>query len=372
MKKALLIVPRARRQHLDEALSLAESANYKVVGLVTVRNEWRVNNGVLAETLKIAKESGAEAIIYYGNLQPSSAFKMMKETGLKVIDRVELILEIFSEHAGSKEARLQIEMAKIKHEIPMVRELIRRSKMGEYPGFLGPGGYAIDSYYRHLTKRLARIRRELERIRLTIKERAEKRRHGGMIHVSIVGYASAGKTSIFNRITGESKPVGDKYFTTLHPKHKSVHVGGAKAIFIDTVGFIRDVPPEVIEAFYSTLEEITLSDALIFVVDASEPERDLADKFRAGLRILEEIGAGWIPMVVGLNKIDLLDPAEYERKKAAVKNILGMLSRNAQIIPVSAKTGAGIEELSSASIKVAVGAEPCTRQAGTVEYSCSG
>ena len=370
MKKALLIIPRARRHQIDEALALAESANYKVAGIVKARDEWRINKGVLAETVKAARDNGVDAIIYYGNLQPSSAFKVMKEAGVRVIDRVELILEIFSEHAGSREARLQIEMAKIKHELPMIRELIRRSKMGEYPGFLGPGGYAIDSYYRHLTRRLAKIRRELEKIRLTIKERAEKRRHGGMIHVSIVGYASAGKTSIFNRITGESKPVGEKYFTTLHPKHKLVKLGGVKAIFIDTVGFIRDVPPEVIEAFFSTLEEVSLSDSLIFVVDVSEPERDLREKLRAGLKTLADIGASSIPMVVGLNKVDMVDPLDYERKSYMVREILYSLSRESPIIPVSARTGEGLEELSRASIAVALGVETCTQQISMAGSLC--
>lgn len=353
MDKAVMIIPRSMLGHLDEALALAETAGYRIVWTVKTRHHRRVGKGLVEEVAERVREYGAEAVIFYGDIQPSSRFMLMKATKARVIDRVMLILEIFARHAGSREAKLQIEMARIRHEIPMVRELVRRSKMGEYPGFLGPGGYAIDSYYRHLTRRLAKIRRELEEVRRIRGQRFRSRSRSGLVHVSIIGYASAGKTSLFNLITGERKPVGPEYFTTLHPKHRAVSVGGVRIAFVDTVGFIRDVPPEVVEAFYSTLEEITMSSAAIFVVDISEPLSDIREKISAGLETLSKIGAHGLPIVIAANKVDLVED-EMEERVGYVEDLSkgvggGMIEA---VIPVSAKTGYGVNELLDAVIGV--------------------
>ena len=363
MDKAILIIPRAMEGHLDEALALAETAGYRVVWTTRTRHPRRVGRGLVEELTSRVAEHGVEAVIFYGDIQPSSRFLLMKATRARVIDRVMLILEIFARHAGSREAKLQIEMARIRHEIPMVRELVRRSKMGEYPGFLGPGGYAIDSYYRHLTKRLARIRRELEELRRVRGQRFRSRSRSGMAHVSIIGYASAGKTSLFNRITGESKPVGPEYFTTLHPKHKAITIGSHRIAFVDTVGFIRDVPPEVIEAFYSTLEEITMSDAAIFVIDASEPVSYIREKLSAGLETLAKIGAHGLPIVIAANKIDLVPPGELASRVSLVKDLASGLDHGSieAVIPVSARTGYGIEELLGTIVEVARAAPKARR-----------
>ncbi|MCE4602740.1 MAG: GTPase HflX [Desulfurococcales archaeon] len=355
MDKAVLIIPRIMESHIDEALALAETAGYRIVWTTRTRHPRRVGRGLVEEVASRASEYGVEAVIFYGDIQPSSRFLLMKATRARVLDRVMLILEIFARHAGSREAKLQIEMARIRHEIPMVRELIRRSKMGEYPGFLGPGGYAVDSYYRHLTKRLARIRRELEELRRVRGQRFRSRSRSGMAHVSIIGYASAGKTSLFNRITGESKPVGPEYFTTLHPKHKAVNVRGSRIAFVDTVGFIRDVPPEVIEAFYSTLEEITMSDAAIFVIDSSEPVSYIREKLTAGLETLAKIGAHGLPIILAANKVDLVPPGELKNRIKLIEGLARDLSQGSieSIIPVSARTGQGINILLEAVVEVA-------------------
>lgn len=281
---------------------------------------------------------------------------MMKEARVRVVDRVTLILEIFALHAGSREAKLQIEAARIRHELPLIREMIRRSKMRELPGFLGPGGYAIDSYYRHLTRRLAKIRRELEEQRRIRRQRTSKRSRQGIYHVSIVGYASAGKTSIFNRLTGESRRTGEEYFTTLYPKHKAVSIGGVRVALADTVGFIRDVPPEVIEAFYSTLEDIAESDAIVFVIDSSEDSKTVREKFTAGLDILARIGANGIPLIVALNKVD---------KTVDVDSIVSIIMEESNrypwpvsgIVPVSALTGYGLDKLVGLVAEVLLGHE---------------
>lgn len=339
---AYLVIPR-RGEDLEEAIALAETAGYRIVRVWKSRYPNRLGRGLIEEIARRAAEEKPDKIIFYGDLQPSSHFKLVKESRVPVIDRVQLILEIFAMHAGSKEAKLQIEMARIRHEIPLVREWIRRSKMGELPGFLGPGGYAVDAYYRHLTGRLARLRRELEALRRVRRTRLEARRAAGLRHVSIVGYASAGKTTLFNRLTGLDKPVGPEYFTTLHPKHASIRLGGEKVVITDTVGFIRRVPPEVIEAFYSTLEEITYSDAVVFVVDVSEHPSRVREKMISGFETMARIGAVGMPVIVAANKIDSAGPMLEESLNVA-RDVAEEYA-DGVVIPISARRGENIDLL---------------------------
>jgi len=339
------VIPRSLEDHLEEARVLASIAGYEVIRVWRSRYTWRLGRGLIEEIARRAGEEKPSTIIFYGSPRPSTVFLLVKESRVRVIDRVSLILEIFAKHAGSREALLQIEMARIKHELPLVREWIRRSKLGELPGFLGPGGYAIDSYYRHLTSRLARIRRELDELRKLRRVRVTGRRELGIPHVAIVGYASAGKTSIFNALTGENRRVGPEYFTTLQPKHKAIEVNGAKVILIDTIGFIRDVPPEIIEAFHTVLEEIKYSDAIIFVVDIAEEDRVVREKVEAGFKTLSRIEALGLPVVIAANKIDLISESELERKLKLLESIASKYVLEPKIAPISALKRVGLENL---------------------------
>ena len=159
-----------------------------------------------------------------------------------------------------------------------------------------------------------------------------------------MGYASAGKTSLFNALTGENRPVGPEYFTTLQPKHKGVTVDGARLVFADTVGFIRNVPPEIIEAFHATLSEIRYSDAILFVIDVSEPLRDMLGKLEAGVDTLARIGALGIPMVIAANKVDAAGEGLAERL-AALRDEALRLPGQPPVVPVSARTGEGLDLL---------------------------
>jgi len=353
MNKAYLIIPKRDSHALPEAVTLAETAGYQIARVWKSRYPNRVGRGLIAEIASHAEQDRPSVIIFYGNPQPSAVYKLMLETRTRVIDRVQLILEIFVKHAGSREAMLQIEMARIKHELPLVRELIRRSKMGELPGFLGPGRYAIDSYYRHLTSRLAKLRRELEKLRKLRSARIETRRHAGMLHVAITGYASAGKTTLFNKLTGLSKPTGPEYFTTLHPKHYRVRVSGRDVVFIDTVGFIRDVPPSIIEAFYSTLEEVASSDSIIFVVDISEDFQSIREKLLAGFETLSRIGAIGKPIIIAANKIDLLSEDELDERLSLIKAEALALGA-VRVIPVSAAKEVNVKRVAEDAVSAAL------------------
>lgn len=334
--------------HEREALAIAESAGYEVVKVVRRSKEGRRLSDYMARKIsEEAERSGASVIIYYGNLEPSSIYRLEKESRRRVLDRVMIILEIFALHAGSKEAKLQIEMARLRHELPLVREYITRAKMGEQVDFLGPGRYAFEAYERHITSRIARIRRELEELRRQVAVRDLVRKESGMALVGIVGYASAGKTSLFNVLTGESQKVGPEYFTTLHPKHKAVTYDGVKVMWVDTVGFVMDVPPEIVESFYSTLQEAALSDVLVFVVDASEPLDVVRNKVLSGVELLGKLNALSKPVVFALNKIDLVPQDAVEKIASVIKSVSPFFSESSSIVPVSAKYGTNVDRLVS-------------------------
>lgn len=344
-ERALLLLSKNFLNHYNEAVALAETAGYEIVEVKKLRREKKIGKGKINEIKKAVEEGKITSIIYYGDIQPSSLFKLEKETRTKIIDRVMLILDIFALHAGSKEAMLQIEMAKIKHELPFMREYIRRSKMGELVGFLGPGNYGIDAYRKQQTSRLSRIKEALEEIRRREHERAMRRKMLGMTIASIVGYASAGKTSLFNAITNENKKVGKEYFTTLYPKHKMVVYRDKKVLFVDTVGFIREVPPEVVEAFYSTLEEVSLSDVIVFVVDMSEDAEVINEKIIAGGEILRKLNASSRPIIFALNKVDMVDNNTIEKKLDTIKKISLKIKPDAEMVMVSATNKIGIEKV---------------------------
>ncbi|MEM4677681.1 MAG: GTPase HflX [Acidilobaceae archaeon] len=339
------MIPKRAADQLEEALALAETAGYNISRIWKTRYSWGVGRGLLKEISEKAREEKPQAIIFYGNVKPSSYFKLAKETKAKVLDRVMLILEIFLKHAGSKEALLQIEIARLRHELPLVREFVRRKKLGELPGFLGSGGYATDSYYRHLTNRLAKLRDELEKLREIRRRHALSRISLGLPHIAIVGYASAGKTTLFNAITGENQPTGEEYFTTLHPKRSSRVLNGAKLVFVDTVGFIRDVPPEIIEAFHSVLEEVRLADLILFVVDVSEESRVLKEKLEAGLQVLSRIEAIGVPLVVVANKIDKVSLEDLKVRTLVIEEVCLNKGVNCRIVQVSALKKIGLDDL---------------------------
>ena len=290
------------------------------------------------------------AVIIDGSLKPVQYFNLVKTMGnVTIIDRVQLILEIFDKHAGSKEAKLQIELARLKHVIPIIKEWVRQRKIGELPGFLGAGKYKVESYYLLIKKRITHIERELKKIRSQREKLRKLRRELGLRTVAIIGYTSAGKTTLFNALTGEAKKTGEGLFTTLSPKVKSAFIDGAKILFLDTVGFIDYVPIEIIEAFYSTLEEIVDAEVLILVVDVSEEHSEIERKMRGVIETFTKIGVSGKPMIIVANKIDLVENLSEAVEKA--KKVYEILSTSYDgplaITYVSALNRIGINDLKS-------------------------
>jgi len=327
--RVAVAVPRKYWAYVEEELSLVKTI-YRDVACVIKVGKPSPKAYLSRDKVESLKDCEFEKLIVMDRLKPSQIVNLMRELKKDVEDRVILILEVFAEHAGSREAQMQIELARLKHYIPLVREAIRYAKIGELHGFLGAGRYGYEKYYLMLKKREARVRRELEKLRSIRSVRRKSRTEAGLPHVAITGYTCAGKTSLFNAITGLNKPVGPEPFTTLTPKSSRVEYNGFRFILTDTVGFIRDLPPEVIEAFYATLEEVSDADLVVNVIDASKHINRIMEELETTRQILSRIGVQGKPVIVALNKIDLL--SDYTGVLGEVSKVLGSSER---IVPVS-------------------------------------
>ncbi len=349
IRRALLV---SREDNVGEALSLADTLRLNIVKTVELRDSYRPDrnyflNPRLMEELKDflnSGESNVNVMYVYEALHPRQVVNLTRELRLEVRDKILMVLEIFADHAGSREAKLQIEMAEITHQLPIVKEWIRKAKLGELPGFMGPGEYATETYYNHMRRRLVRIKKELSVLRARRKRERDLRTSKGFPQIAISGYANAGKTTLFNVLTGLRKPVGPEMFTTVSPKVGAASVDGMKTMFIDTVGFVRDLPHEVVEAFYATLEEISYSDFTVLVLDSSESPEVVKMKVGASLDILTRIGYFGKPLVIALNKVDACEDVDLvERMVREYVSLKYLWSW--RVVRISALTGYGVEEL---------------------------
>ena len=224
----------------------------------------------------------------------------------------------------------------------MIKEAIRYAKIGELHGFLGAGRYGYEKYYTMLRMREAKIREKIDKMRKTRMIRRMRRIKLGYPHVAIIGYTCAGKTTLFNKLTSNTKPVGPEPFTTLSPKSSKITYDGIEFIAVDTVGFIRDLPHEIIEAFYATLEEINYSDIIIHVIDSSKPLPRILKDLSEARKILSQIGVHGKPTIIALNKIDLINS---NRLNELVNSIKNYLLENEVLVTISAKKGSNIDRL---------------------------
>jgi len=283
---------------------------------------------------------GVGLVLVNGELKPSQQFNMEDILGADVYDRIRLILEIFSSRANRREAKLQVELARLRYEVPFVRELIGKARMGEQPGFMGGGEYQVSDYYEMIKKRMKRIRTELGRIEDERRTRRKTRERRGFSMVSLVGYTNAGKSSLLAALSGEEVLVEDRLFSTLSTTTRKLPKNLPKVLLTDTVGFIRDLPHWLVESFHSTLEEAGLSDVVVLVVDASDAAADMKEKIEVSLKELATLGSD-SPMLMALNKIDKISEAELEEKLSAARYIAA--SENCRVVAISTKTAKGLE-----------------------------
>jgi len=331
------------RSCLDELRSLAESAGYTIVGKMEQIRErdpsFQIGSGKAKELAEMVEASKAEKVIFDNELKPLQAYNLAKETRVEVIDRFQLILEIFARRASSTEAKLQIELAKQRYELPRAKEKVKLAKLGEQPGFMGLGAYQVDLYYQTIRRQIHHLRARLKSVGRKRSLHRARRLELGFSTVSLAGYTNAGKSSLFNLLAQESVPVGVGLFTTLSTATRAVSLSNKKVLLTDTVGFIDRLPLTLIEAFHSTLEETIFSDLILLVVDLSEPLEDIERKLTVCLDTIQTIGATGVPIVAALNKIDVLEEGELQEKISSLKG----LAPNP--VPVSALNGMNIDLL---------------------------
>ena len=267
----------------------------------------------------LVKETGAEKILFDNPLKSIQSYNLAKVTGVEAIDRFKLILEIFTRRATTTEAKLQIQLATLRYELAHAKERVRLTKLKEQPGFMGLGAYEADVYYDAVNRQIQTIRGKLRKIREKRLLHRERRAELGFLSISLAGYTSAGKSSLFNALTEETARVDKALFTTLSTTTRLMEISKRQFLLTDTVGFIDRLPLTLIEAFQSTLEETIYSDLILMVLDLSEPLEKIEKKNSICLETMEHIGASGIPVITVLNKIDLLSEAETKQKLEELK-----------------------------------------------------
>jgi GTP-binding protein HflX len=316
------------KSSLVELKKLAEAAGYTVVGKLeqfrTADARYQIGAGKVEELATLVKETGAEKILFDNPLKSVQSYNLAKATGVEATDRFKLILEIFTKRATTTEAKLQIQLATLQYELAHAKERVRLAKLKEQPGFMGLGAYEADVYYDAVKRQVHTIRQKLKKIQEKRLLHRERRAELGFFAISLAGYTSAGKSSLFNALTEETARVDKALFTTLSTKTRLVEVSKRKFLLTDTVGFIDRLPIKLIEAFHSTLEETIYSDLILLVLDIGEPLEKIYKKNEICLETIECIGASGIPVITVLNKIDLLTETEIKQKlenlKSKVKN----------------------------------------------------
>ena len=340
-QRAVAVAVADSGEDLAELTELLRTAGVAVVAeLVQHRDRPHPNTylgpGKLTELAALARQADANLVACDDELSPRQERNLESELGLPVIDRTAVILDIFAGHAHSAEGKLQVELAQLEYNLARMRGLwTHLERLGGGIGTRGPGETQIETDRRLARDRIAALRRRLDDVRASRGVMRAERQRAELPTVALAGYTNAGKSTLLNRLTGSEVGVRDRLFHTLDPTTRTVRIDGRPYLLTDTVGFIRKLPHQLVEAFGATLEETLRAELVVHVLDASAPEVERETMARAVEDVLEEIGAGDRPRLLALNKADLVD-AEGRRQ-------LG--HRHPDGLLVSAETGEGCEEL---------------------------
>jgi GTPase len=309
-------------------------------------SRYQIGAGKVEELARMVEETGAEKIIFDNVLRTMQVYNLAKATKVEVIDRFQLILEIFTRRATTTEAQLQIQLALVRHELKHAREKVRLSKGSEQPGFMGLGAYEGDVYRDAIKRQVQTILKKLERVREKRVLQRERRTELGFLTVSLAGYTNSGKSSLFNALTEDTVEVDNALFTTLSTTTRMIEFSNRKFLITDTVGFIDRLPISLIEAFHSTLEETIFSDLIIILLDLNEALETIKKKNNVCLETIERLGACAIPTITALNKIDKLTDEESQLKLEALRDEV----KNP--ILVSAKCQTNLDELRKQILRI--------------------
>ncbi len=343
LRKAILItypVEQAR----NEAISLAETAGYSIIRIVTqkqiTKSRFGIGRGKAEEVKELVQELKPDVIIFDEMLKPSQMYNLASVCKIEIIDRERLLLEIFEQRASTAESRIQIRLAQLRYELTRARDKVRLARAGEQPGFFGLGKYEADVYFLDIRRHISILKKKLEKEGTRRQLHRNQRAKAGLPTVSLAGYTSAGKTTLFNKLTGETKTTGQGLFTTLSTFTRAIDLQGDKVLLNDTVGFVSKLPAYMIEAFKSTLDELTYASLVLLVLDISEPVDEIARKYASSLDVIREFQVPTTKIIYVLNKIDMISIEDAFDKAGQ----LGILDSK-RVLPVSAKTGYNVDQL---------------------------
>jgi GTP-binding protein HflX len=342
-QRALMIaaVPAGEDEHLDELRELLRTAGVAAAGEMVQRRETPHPNtylgpGKLDELKAAIAAQDANLVASDDELSPRQERNLEAAIGVPVVDRTAIILDIFADHAHSAEGKLQVELAQLEYNLARMRGLWSHlERLGGGIGTRGPGETQIETDRRLARDRIAALKRRLAHVRSTRSVMRAERERAQMPQVALAGYTNAGKSTLLNALTGATVPVRDRLFHTLDPTTRVMRAGGRDYLLTDTVGFIRKLPHQLVDAFGATLEETRRADLVLHVVDASASEEELAAMVRAVEDVLEEIAADEAPRLLVLAKADQLD-AERRAELA---------HRHPDAVLVSASSGEGVDVL---------------------------
>ncbi len=328
-------------EELAELRELARTAGVAPVAEVVqhrVRPDPRsyVGKGKLEELKRTYGDAEAEVLIVDDELQPTQQRALENALSARVVDRTQLILDVFAQHAVSAEGKLQVELAQLEYNLPRMRGMWKHlERLGGGVGTRGPGESQLETDRRLANRRITLLRRRLREVSAHRATRRKARTRSATPTVALAGYTNVGKSTLLNALTGAHVTVEDRLFETLDPTTRAFEYQGKRYLVTDTVGFIRRLPTQLVEGFASTLEETLVADLVLHVMDASLPDDVLAEQRRAVETVLAEIGAGEVPVELVLNKVDRLDTVSRRR----------VANRYPEALLISAATGEGLDEL---------------------------
>jgi GTP-binding protein HflX len=325
---------------LKELAALAETAGSEVMeGLIQRRDKpdsaTFIGSGKVKEVREAVVATGADTVVCDGELSPAQLRTLEQKVKVKVIDRTALILDIFAQHAKSREGKAQVELAQMSYMLPRLRgwgDSLSRQAGGI--GGRGPGETKIETDRRRINDKMAKLRREIKEMKTSRDTKRSERRRNNIPSVAIAGYTNAGKSSLLNHLTGAGVLVENALFATLDPTvRKTQTPDGRIYTLVDTVGFVRHLPHQLVEAFKSTLEEVSEADLIVHLVDGSHP--DPMEQIRAVREVIDEIGGGEIMEIIAINKADIAKP----------EVVMELLRKESNAYAISARTGYGVDTL---------------------------
>jgi GTPase len=325
---------------LKELAALAETAGSQVMeGLIQRRDKADsatfIGSGKVVEVRQAVVATGADTVVCDGELSPAQLRTLEQKVKVKVIDRTALILDIFAQHAKSREGKAQVELAQMSYMLPRLRgwgDSLSRQAGGI--GGRGPGETKIETDRRRINDKMAKLRREIKEMKVSRDTKRSERRRNNIPSVAIAGYTNAGKSSLLNHLTGAGVLVENALFATLDPTVRKTQThDGRVYTLVDTVGFVRHLPHQLIEAFKSTLEEVSEADLIVHLVDGAHP--DPMEQIRAVREVIDDIGGGEIMEIIAINKADVAKP----------EVIMELLRKESNAYAISARTGYGIDNL---------------------------